>query len=104
MHVQSFGLPERNVNTLVAILEKYSDVTEVFIFGSRAKGNYKPGSDIDLAIMNTGLHDKTLNQILSDFSESNIPFQLDLVDIHQIKTPELMEHIQRVGLPFYQRK
>lgn len=82
------------------ILSRYPDITEVRVFGSRAKGNYKPGSDIDLAIMNQGLAPKTIVRVLSDCAESSLPIVVDLVDFHAITNPDFIEHIQRVGVVF----
>ncbi len=96
------GLSERDLNTIFSILKKYDEVTTVYIFGSRAKGNYKPGSDIDLAIMNEPVADKTLLQIKNDFEESSLPYQVDLVYFKAITNPEFIAHIERVGKVFYE--
>ena len=45
-----FGLKDSDINAIIAILKRYPDVKEAIIFGSRAMGNYKPGSDIDIAL------------------------------------------------------
>ncbi len=55
-----FGLTDRDIQTIHDILYKYPEVSLVHIFGSRAKGTSKPGSDIDLAIMNKGTSSNTL--------------------------------------------
>jgi predicted nucleotidyltransferase len=99
----SFGLSERDMNTIQNIFTKYPDVKEVFLFGSRAKGNYHSGSDIDLAIMNDGLNPQTILSLTSDFEESSLPYKVDLVDFHAIKTLDFIEHIKRVGLNIYKR-
>lgn len=96
-----FGLSERTIRELNNIFKNYPDIQEVFIFGSRAKGNFKIGSDIDLAIMNTGLNTKTITHALADCSESSLPVAVDLVDFHSLTNQELIEHILRVGEPFY---
>jgi predicted nucleotidyltransferase len=54
--------------------KKYPDVKSVLIFGSGARGKYKQGSDIDLAIMNNGVNDKLISKIKSDFQESSLPY------------------------------
>jgi predicted nucleotidyltransferase len=97
-----YGLSERDLNTIFSILKKYGEVTTVYIFGSRAKGNYKAGSDIDLAIMNAPVADKTLLQIKNDFEESSLPYHVDLVYFKAITHPELIAHIERVGKVFYE--
>lgn len=100
----SLGLTERDMKTLRDILSRYPDVREVFIFGSRAKGNFGQGSDIDLAVMNEGVTDKMIAQLKSDFSESSLPYFVDVTHYPTLRHAELKSHIDRVGLPVYQRK
>jgi predicted nucleotidyltransferase len=97
----NFGLSQRSIDELHGILSKYPDITKVHVFGSRAKGNYKPGSDIDLAIMNQGLAPRTIARVLSDCAESSLPIVVDLVDFHALTNAEFINHIQRVGVLFY---
>ena len=99
----AFGLTDRDIKTLQDIFKKYPDVKNVFIFGSRAKGTYKQGSDIDLTIMNEGVKDTVISKIKSDFEDSSLPYTVDLVGYHTIKHPELKNHIDRVGVPFYEK-
>jgi predicted nucleotidyltransferase len=98
-----FGLTERDMKTIQNIFMKYADVNEVHLFGSRAKGNFNAGSDIDLVIMNDGLPPKTISLMAADFEESSLPYYVDLADFHAIKALELIDHIKRVGVLFYKR-
>ncbi len=98
-----FGLTQRDMDTLQAIFRRYVDIETIVIFGSRAKGHYKPGSDVDLAIMNTGLDPVTVRKDNSDCEESSLPYRVDLVDYHRIVHAQLKEHIDRIGLPFYRK-
>jgi len=99
----SFGLSDRDMKTLQDIFKKYPDVKNVFVFGSRAKGTYKQGSDIDLAIMNKGVKDTFIRKMKSDFEDSSLPYTVDLVNYPTLKHPELKNHIDRVGVPLFQR-
>ena len=99
----AFGFTDRDIKTLQDIFKKYPDVKNVFIFGSRAKGTYKQGSDIDLAIMNEGVKDMVIGKMKSDFEDSNLPYIVDLVNYHTIKHSELKNHIDKVGVPFYKK-
>ena len=96
-----FGLTERDMKTIVSILSSHPVVSDVHLFGSRAKGNYRLGSDVDLAIMNKGVPGKTLLKICNDFEESNLPYRIDLIDHTQLNKKEFIHHIDRVGIPFY---
>ena len=99
-----YGLTERDIQTIYDILHKYPEVLLVHIFGSRAKGTSKPGSDIDLAILNKGTNSNTLHKLKSDFEESSLPYKVDLVDFHSLTNQNFVEHIKRIGTAFYQRE
>jgi len=97
------GLTKRDVEIIKDIFNKYPLVTLVYIFGSRAKGTYKPGSDIDLAIMNEGLNPDTLIRLRGEFEESSLPYAIDLVNYPELENKDMQEHINRVGVKFYER-
>lgn len=98
-----FGLTKRDIECLYSILSKYTAIELVHVFGSRAKGNFKPGSDIDLAIMNAGITDETIRLLKVDFEESALPYMVDAINYPQLKNQQLKEHIDRVGIPFFIR-
>ena len=99
-----FGLTDRDMQTLQDIFNNYPEVETVFIFGSRASSVYKFGSDIDLAVMNEGVPETVIGSIKSDFEESSLPYAVDLINYFTLKHPELKSHIDRVGVPFYQKQ
>ena len=101
--INNYGLTERVMQTLHDILYKYPEVLLVHIFGSRAIGTNKPGSDIDLAIMNKGTGSQTLLRLKSDFEESSLPYKVDLVEFHTLTNPDFVENIKQEGTIFYQR-
>lgn len=98
-----FGLPDSTCTTVRQILASYPQIEKAVLYGSRAKGNYKPGSDIDLTLFGAALDHQSLMSIASALEESDIPYTVDLSLFEQIETPALREHIQRVGQVFYQR-
>ena len=98
-----FGLTERDMQTFQKIFSAFPDVKEVQIFGSRAKGNYKNGSDIDLAIVNDDFNSNTLAKLAGEFEESSLPYKVDIVAMKYLKLHELIDHINRVGVVFYKR-
>ena len=99
-----YGLTERDMKTIQDIFDKYPDVEEVQICGSRVKGNYKPGSDIDLVVMNVGLAMGTIGKLATDIEESSLPYTVDIVDFTSLKHKEFIDHIERVGVVFYEKK
>lgn len=98
-----FGLPDQTLATLHAILASCPAVEKAVIYGSRAKGNYKPGSDIDLTLIGPALTQDMLAQLAGQFEESAIPYQVDLSIQDSIDNPSLLEHIARVGQVLYTR-
>lgn len=70
------------------------------MFGSRAKGNYKPGSDIDLAVKGPVEKD-TLSKLLTAFEESLLPYFVDVVVYDRLQNEALREHIDRVGISIF---
>lgn len=97
------GLSARDLQTIHDIFSRYPEIQLVHIFGSRAKGNYNTGSDIDLAIMNKLSGHKTMLKIKDDFEESSLPYKVDLVEYGSLTNIDLTDHIKRRGKVFYQR-
>lgn len=101
--LEKYGLKERDLKTIFEILDKYKEVKLVHIFGSRAKGTQKTGSDIDLAIMNEEVSDTTIIKIKSELEDSSLPYFVDLINFPEIKHSEFRDHINRVGKIFYEK-
>lgn len=99
-----FGLSPSALQTIQKILSRYPEVESAMVFGSRAKGNYREGSDIDLALSGPHELNQKLLQLKNEFDESSLPYTVDLVFVPEIKHAELLEHIRRVGQPLYHRK
>lgn len=95
------GLTERDMSTIHDILGRFPEVETVLIFGSRAKGTYKLGSDIDLVIMDAGVDETVVCKLNDYFSESCLPYFVDLICYPSLKDIALKEHIDRVGVSFY---
>lgn len=98
-----FGLPDTTQAAIRRILADFPAVEKALLYGSRAKGNYRRGSDIDLALVGDNLDLGILGEIAARLDESPIPYQVDLVLCDQIDHEKLREHIERVGVVFYQR-
>lgn len=102
--LNKFGLTPRDMSTIEDIFKNYPTIEEVYLFGSRAKGNYKLGSDIDLSIMNKSVTNEQLMKLKADFTESSLPYEVDVVLYEQITNPDFIQHINRVGIPFYKKE
>ena len=98
-----FGLTDAQLAEITAILQKYPEVGRGIIFGSRAMGNYKEASDIDLAIKGEDVTFKTEINISGDLEDSELPFLCDVVNYNTIDHPPFKEHIDTEGVTFYRR-
>lgn len=97
-----FGLIESDLEYIIKIIKYFPEIEKAVIFGSRAKGNYKPGSDIDIAIYGGKITFDILaklHSLLED--ESPMPYQFDIVDYTHSENKEIKEHIERVGKIIY---
>jgi len=98
-----YGLSNTVVKKIQQVLSEHPDVQKAVLYGSRAKGNYKPGSDIDLTLEGDALNLQQLNAIGNELDDLLLPYEFDLSIYHQIDSPDLLEHIKRVGETFYSR-
>ena len=98
-----FGLPPEAVEQICGVFHTYPQIESAVIYGSRAKGNYKDGSDIDLTLTGDKLDLNLLNRIDSALDDLLLPWSFDLSIFSTIKNQELINHINRVGIIFYQR-
>lgn len=99
-----FGLRPEVIEKICSVFARHPQVDTVLLYGSRAKGTFKDGSDIDLTIKGTGLNLTVLNRIDNELDDLLLPWSFDLSLYAQIQSPELIEHIDRVGIDFYTRK
>ena len=84
-----------------AIFQKYEAIEKVVIYGSRAKGNYKEGSDIDVTLFGELNYDLII-KLKYEFEDSNIPYLVDISIYKDLQSETLKEHIDRVGKVFYE--
>lgn len=99
-----FGIKAKMIEQLVQILEAHPSIEEVLIFGSRSKGNFRQGSDIDLAIKGRQLTYDDFLTLQVRIEDLNLPYKVDLIDYDKIGDPEFRSHVDRVGKTFYFRK
>lgn len=96
----AFGLPQVAREQLVSILREYPEIAQARIFGSRAKGNYRPGSDIDLCPDAPEMSMPRRLELENRLDDLLLPWRIDLVLRHEIDNPALLDHIDRVGIAF----
>ncbi len=95
------GLPESAVEKLRGIFKNYAKIHQVILYGSRAMGTYRPGSDIDLCIEAESFGLLELLAIENQIDDLLLPWKVDLSLRHKIDNAALLNHIQRVGQTFF---
>jgi len=99
-----YGLQEATIRRICAVLSSYPQVERAVLYGSRAKGNYKNGSDIDLALCGgADLTLPVLSKIMDGLDGLLLPYTIDLAIRSHIGDPEVIEHIERVENVFYEK-
>ena len=93
-----FGLPSGALNALKSVLKQYGQIEQVILYGSRARGNYRPGSDIDLCLDAPLLSTTELLQIENQIDDLLLPWKVDLSLQHHINNTELLKHIKQFGV------
>ena len=96
-----FGLPDEVWPRLLAILTSNPKIKQLTLYGSRAKGNWRRGSDIDLCIDGADLSLRDLDEIDARIDDLLLPWKVDITVLQQIDNPDLVEHIERVGVRLY---
>jgi len=91
------GLSEKHFQLIVETL-KQADIDRAVVFGSRAKGNWRENSDIDIAVFGEGVN---VGLLVAQLDELPMPYKFDIVDYNSINSCALREHIDRVGIEIY---
>lgn len=95
------GLNNEELQAINGIFAKHGAIEKVLIYGSRAKGNFKPSSDIDLSIIGENLDLELLQSIEFDLDDLLLPYKFDISIYEKINNPAFLEHITRNGITFY---
>lgn len=95
-----FGLEHDTIESIRAVLSRRPAVERAILYGSRAKGSHRPGSDIDLTLCGEPLTERDLALIEDELDDLLLPQTVDLSIHHRINHPALRDHIARIGLPF----
>ena len=99
--LDSSGLFPETIRKIHQVFIRYPDIYLVRIYGSRAKGNYHYGSDIDLTIMGDKVSFSQLLKIEMELDDLLLPYKIDISLFRQIENNDLIDHIHRVGIDFY---
>ena len=94
-----FGLSQSDINYIRSILIQFNEIEEVVIFGSRAMGNFKPQSDIDICLKGANISLETLSKIKALLeSVGPMPYLVDIISYKDLNSEELKNHIDNYGI------
>ena len=99
-----YGLKDIELQKLCKVFESNERIERVVLYGSRAKGNYKPFSDVDITMIGEELTHTDLNRISLAIDDLLLPYQFDISIFHTLKNEALIDHIHRVGITIYERE
>ncbi len=97
------GLPEKTISAIQDVLTGFPQVDKAVLYGSRAKGNFQHGSDIDLTLFGDELDDRLISRIYWALDDLLLPYKIDLSDFARLKHERLVEHIRSAGISIYDR-
>lgn len=100
-----YGLSEKEMQYILEAIIKYNEIEEAIIFGSRAIGNYKPGSDVDIALKGKNIDRYVIIKISDELNEVYpLPYFFDIVNYDDISNEELKKHIDSIGKRIYSKE
>ena len=97
------GLTDSDVSDIIGVITRNNKINKVILFGSRAKGTYQTGSDIDIALSGNELNINDIIDFTIELEELYLPYKFDLLILERIKENELLAHISRVGKVLYDK-
>jgi predicted nucleotidyltransferase len=97
------GLDSYTIQELLSVLVKFPSLESAVIYGSRARGNYRKGSDIDIALFGKDITFGELSRLDWELDDLLLPYKLDLLLFHELENEELRDHILQDGKLLYQR-
>ena len=96
-----YGIKEEQWDMLSTIFAKNPKIEKVLLYGSRAKGTYKPFSDVDITLVGDDLSTTDLADTMNAIDDLLLPYMFDISLYHKLKSPELLDHISRKGIVIY---
>ncbi|MFV7234260.1 MULTISPECIES: nucleotidyltransferase domain-containing protein [Flavobacterium] len=101
--MMKFGLNKETISKINSVFVKHSEIEKVIIYGSRAKGNFRNGSDVDLTLFGNELKYGLVGEINFEIDDLNTPYLFDISIYNQLTSESLKDHINRVGKIFYKK-
>lgn len=99
-----YGLRDAVLMQIIDVLKNFREIEKAVLYGSRAKGNYKEGSDIDIVFYGADITLSVINRVANDLDDLLLPYTFDLAVFEKINDRDIIDHIERVGMVIYERK
>ena len=99
-----YGLTDIELQKVVGVFARNSRIEKVILYGSRAKGCFKPFSDVDITLVGDELSRSDLNRVMEEVDDLLLPYRFDVSLWHKLKNEALMDHIRRVGIEIYRKR
>ncbi|MEI6640034.1 MAG: nucleotidyltransferase domain-containing protein [Chlorobium sp.] len=100
----SYGLAESVIERMCGVFSHYPQIEQATLYGSRAKGNYRQGSDIDLTLIGgSDLSSAVLTKVMNELDDLLLPYAIDLSLLRNISDTAVLDHIRRIGVVLYKK-
>jgi predicted nucleotidyltransferase len=99
-----YGLPDSALSEIKQTFRQCPKVEKAVLFGSRAKGNFRNGSDIDIAVYGKDLSFDDFLTLKVKLDELDLLESIDLIKFESIEDPDLIDHIKRVGIVLFDKR
>lgn len=96
-----YGLRDEQLTVIVETIKTFARIERAVIFGSRARGDYKSTSDIDIAIYGRDLTSTEVNLLRDNLEQLDIIYKFDVVDVYKLTKQKLVENIEQEGIEIY---
>ncbi|HOT15951.1 MAG TPA: nucleotidyltransferase domain-containing protein [Bacteroidales bacterium] len=103
MYRPEIGISDHTLSLILKVVQENPKVSEVILFGSRAKGNFVSGSDIDLALKGNEINLNDILELSVNLDKLNLPYKFDLIIYDRIQESALIEHITRNGICLFRK-
>lgn len=100
---QRFEMQDKLISRVVEVLKKNPLIEAAILYGSRAKGTQREGSDVDLVLKGQNLNLREINKLHIELDNLLLPYTFDISIYHRINDPGLIDHINRVGKTIYKK-
>ncbi|MBF6649393.1 nucleotidyltransferase domain-containing protein [Methylobacter sp. BlB1] len=97
-----YGLKKQTIAQINAVFAGHPEIEQVILYGSRAKGNYKDSSDIDLALKGHKLNSSVIDRVNFELEDLFLPYCFDISLFSRINNAHLIDHINHIGVIFYE--